>query len=479
MSPTGGTATLGRKELSVLGALLFGAFLLRMIPLFVAPGIYHPDEVFQVIEQSHRLVYGYGIVPWEFVKGIRSWLLPGFFAGVIAAVRPLSESPAVYLAAIGIVCALISLIAPAYAFVWGHRHFGLTGGVVAGLVPAFWIDTVYFATHPLTEVIAAHLVLGGLLLAGIGRGRRRYAVAAGAILALAFLIRFHLTPALGVAVLWLCWRDRRLVLPLVFGAVPVVLLGGLLDALTWTYPWQSIWLNFVVNAVNGVSERFGETPPYYLLGCLVGLWSGSSVVLAGLALVGARRHPLPLVLAAVVFLSFQPFAHRECRFIYPAIEFGLVSAGLGLAQLVVWAQRLQPALRTRLQRMAVPIGAGAAFALLSLTTAAAPFYQDKVLRKGVAVVRASPFVRAQPGLCGIGLQVPFWKTGGYTYFHVTVPIFEVPQPFQLRKFAPAFNVLVFQRGAKIDPGLGYATVRCFDDMCVARRPGGCAEMHQP
>ena len=104
---------------------------------------------------------------------------------------------------------------------------------------------------------------------------------------------------------------------------------------------------------------------------------------------------------------------------------------------------------------------------------------EKVLRKGVAVVRASPFVRAQPGLCGVGLQVPFWKTGGYTYFHVTVPIFEVPQPFQLRKFAPAFNVLLFQRGAKIDPGLGYSTLRCFDEMCVARRPGGCVEMHQP
>jgi hypothetical protein len=31
---------------------------------------------FSVTEQAHRLVFGYGLVPWEFQLGMRSWLLP-------------------------------------------------------------------------------------------------------------------------------------------------------------------------------------------------------------------------------------------------------------------------------------------------------------------------------------------------------------------------------------------------------------------
>ncbi len=44
------------------------------------PGIHYPDEVMQSLEQAHRLVFGSGLVPWEFRDGARSWLLPGMLA---------------------------------------------------------------------------------------------------------------------------------------------------------------------------------------------------------------------------------------------------------------------------------------------------------------------------------------------------------------------------------------------------------------
>src|SRR4051812_12748598 len=40
-------------------------------------GIYWPDEIYQSLEPAHRLVFGYGIVAWEFVEGARNWALPG------------------------------------------------------------------------------------------------------------------------------------------------------------------------------------------------------------------------------------------------------------------------------------------------------------------------------------------------------------------------------------------------------------------
>jgi len=63
---------------AALYALALG---LRLIPAIFYPGINHPDEVFQSLEQAHRLVFGYGAVPWEFEYGARSWLLPGMLAG--------------------------------------------------------------------------------------------------------------------------------------------------------------------------------------------------------------------------------------------------------------------------------------------------------------------------------------------------------------------------------------------------------------
>lgn len=53
------------------GAVVFAvAFAARLLPVFVFPGINHPDEVFQTVEQAHRLVFGSGLVPWEFIYGM-------------------------------------------------------------------------------------------------------------------------------------------------------------------------------------------------------------------------------------------------------------------------------------------------------------------------------------------------------------------------------------------------------------------------
>ena len=43
-------------------------------------GVFWPDEVHQSLEQAHRLVFGYGFVPWEYQLGARSWILPGLLA---------------------------------------------------------------------------------------------------------------------------------------------------------------------------------------------------------------------------------------------------------------------------------------------------------------------------------------------------------------------------------------------------------------
>jgi GPI mannosyltransferase 3 len=63
----------------IYGLMLAGLGIRISFALF-SDNIYHPDELFQYLEQAHRLVVWYGYVPWEYRFGIRSWITPGFIA---------------------------------------------------------------------------------------------------------------------------------------------------------------------------------------------------------------------------------------------------------------------------------------------------------------------------------------------------------------------------------------------------------------
>ena len=116
------------------------AFLLRMIPVFLWPANAHPDEIIQATEQGHRLVFGYGLIPWEFEYAARSWIIPYITAAFIWVATLFGDGPEFYLPAIGIGLGALAAVSVLCAFLWGRRFFGLTGGLVAALVPAAWIS---------------------------------------------------------------------------------------------------------------------------------------------------------------------------------------------------------------------------------------------------------------------------------------------------------------------------------------------------
>jgi hypothetical protein len=95
----------GERLLVTAGLLLIVtvAVLLRLVPILFVPSMNWGDEVFQTVEPAHRLVYGYGLMTWEFQLGMRSWLLPGTIAGLIELGRMVGNGPEYYLAAIAIV----------------------------------------------------------------------------------------------------------------------------------------------------------------------------------------------------------------------------------------------------------------------------------------------------------------------------------------------------------------------------------------
>ena len=53
-----------------------------MIAALYDHSIFHPDQIYQSLEQAHRLAFKVGFIPWEFRDGARSWFFSGLVAGM-------------------------------------------------------------------------------------------------------------------------------------------------------------------------------------------------------------------------------------------------------------------------------------------------------------------------------------------------------------------------------------------------------------
>jgi GPI mannosyltransferase 3 len=470
------------RQVKLAGAAVFAAsFALRLLPVFVFPSIHYPDEIFQTLEPAHRLVFGTGLQSWEWIYGMRSWLLPGFLAGIMETSRLFGGGPDAYMPMIGTALAAMGASSALCAFLWGKRLYGLWGGIIAGAFVAVWIDAVYFGPRTLSEAVAAHVLVIGLYLLAPGgetvAGKRRLAIA-GFVLALAALLRIQLVPAAAFLALW-PWAGmapiKRRLPPLVLGGAAALLLYGALDAATWGYPFESLWRDIYINLWLGVSHHWGSQPWSWYIGTLFSYWNGLAVLLMVLARIGALDFPQPALGALVVFIVHSAVGHKEWRFIYPAVLLAIVSVGLGLARLTEWLAdglALHSYARGDALRLAgVPVLAVAVLGSAGL--AASPNYRA-LWSRDADVVRASTAVANLQGVCGIALYgIDWWNSGGYTLMNQNVPLYWVDAA-GLAAHSEAFDTMVAAKELPDDSS--YHTTTCFHGVCVAQRSGGCITM---
>src|SRR6266446_6908937 len=114
-----------------LAGLLALGLIFRLAAAWASPGIMHPDEHQQYIEQSFRLVHGYGATFWEQDCGLRHPLFTMFLAGILWVEEQAGLADPVLLAAgQRLVLAVLSYAALA-TLVWSVYS---RGRQVAGLV---------------------------------------------------------------------------------------------------------------------------------------------------------------------------------------------------------------------------------------------------------------------------------------------------------------------------------------------------------
>ncbi|MBM4395189.1 MAG: mannosyltransferase, partial [Deltaproteobacteria bacterium] len=300
------------------------AFAVRFLPARVVPNMVWPDEVFQSVEQAHRVVHGNGVVPWEFRDGLRSWLLPGALAGVVAATGWTSAGSSGYLDGVAAALSLLALAPVIAAFAIARRRSGggVAEAVAAAVAVACWFELAYFGPKALAEVVAAHLLVAGLLIAdaegGASPSRGRIAWA-GACLGLAVALRVHLAPAVLAGGAWLAWRwPGRARVALLAGAAAPIAVAGLLDLATWGAPFASYWNNFRANVLEGRSEAYGVADWDAYLRVVARAWWAGALLVVPAAAIGALRRPAWAATAAVVLVTHSLMDHKEYRFVFPA-----------------------------------------------------------------------------------------------------------------------------------------------------------------
>lgn len=477
-----------RADYQLLWVICLLTFIFRIVTL-VRWGTNYlwPDEVYQSLEQAHRAVFGYGIVPWEYRDGVRSWVFPGALAGLMAVGIPFGKSGYIFVPRL--VLSLLSVTPVAVTFLWARRGFGRNVAAVLAFAVGAWFELVYFAPKALTEVVGTHLMIPGLYLLieyrGIDYKRRAYV--AGALLAMAALLRMQLAPGIAVTFLsqvlldWQARREhfRRLKI-LCLGAVPVIALFGIVDAITWHYPFRSVWNYFYVNIISGKASKYGVLPFDAFWEYFANVWSMLLVPLVLLAVRGARgKWPL-LIGAIATFFVHSAIAHKEYRFDYPVVVTIVMLAAIGTADGV---SRLAKVAFLARRRYVLPwaalvlwVGASLGLALrFDMSLIQVPMELNHTgrpwtVRKGAMAGMRE--IGRDPNTCGVGLIYVGWGyVGGYSYLHRNLPMFEIRHRGELAKMSHLVNALIVR--GRVRDFSPYKLERCWEEYCVYRRPGGC------
>ena len=447
--------------------LLAIALLLRIVVFLEFPSIYYPDEIFQSQEPAHLLAFGSGVITWEYRLGARSWVLPAVIAGIMKCTAWLSPGSSGYIFGTCLCFSILSLTVVWFAYSWCMRYFGTACALVAAFTTAIWFELIYFGPRTLNEFVAGNLLLPALYFGSPHCLRRPEGswrlFTTGALLGLTVCLRIQFSVAVLLVGLWVIshnWRKRSL--PMVAGIAVVVLVFGLVDTVTWSYPFHSYYEIIRQNIFHHRAAQFGTEPWYFFFSKLLS-HTGPMVLLA---IVGVRRSPVLGWVCLAVVIPHVLIGHKEYRFIYPVLPIVLILASIGLIDI---SRFLNHALTLGLSEHVEMAIAGSVILACSLVLAS--LYPDWTKARGE--LEAFNRLSVDRDACGVAIRdVARNHVGGYTHLNRSIPIFVFYRLSDAYPFVGTFNRIVAPESIGLSIQ-GYTALSCKDGTCVYGRVGTC------
>ena len=460
------------------------AFAVRAAIALCGDFVLHPDEVMQYLEPAHRLVFGSGVTYWEFFYGARAWLVPGMVAGLLKGFDLVGlGEPVWYVGGVKLMFCAVSLLIPVGMYFFARRHFGELSARVALLAGAFWYELAGFAHKPMTEFVAAALLMVLLVLcvrSSVDRVGTVWLVALMAVLAAAVRLQYAPIALLLLGVFFL--RTEKKV-HLAVAAGVFLLAVGLFDALTWD---GGLFHSYIANIrFNLIVDqgRAGESPGYQFLWWFLLASVGLGALCVVVALRDVRRYGFLLAMVALVLLVHSVQAHKEYRFVFAVVPLWLV---IGADVVVRFGARGN----ARVWGLV-----GVLFAAISIggVLNALPS-QDQVYRAFSRETGKVGFVRGQdpifaayrylarvPGVLGVWqVDRPYFNLPGYYYLHREIPFYDAFSGRVINKdmetIRASVSHIVSENTSLAIPG--YTVEKKFGDVQIWRRDENDAPVRQ-
>ena len=462
---------------AIIGVMLFSLVCLGTLYGHFWPNMNWPDEIFQSVEQAHRFVFGYGLIPWEYREGLRSYLFPGLLAILVWLGQWLGAGSAGY----GIIVTMAMVLVSLYPL-WGlltYRAWMIRELLLLFLAVGCWYEILYFAPKAATEIFCANLILGSVLFLfrpGVATTRLG-AIIPSLIIGLAGGIRIQYLPA--VAIIWL-WGwvvlSRRTLALMTAGLLGGLLLTGLIDLPIHGAPFHSLRMNIEKNLLEDIASRWGISPWYYYFSERFNALGWYLVPLMIFSLFGIKPFPVLLAIGLATLLPHLLIGHKEFRFIFLSYWCLMALAAVGSIQIVrliqgsSWRQLATPA-----------YGILVAFWAISNLRLGLAFPDWFAERDTFLALRA---LSRDQGICGLAtVNIPWHRSGGYYYLHHPVPYLELADIGTLPEEELTYNRLllaikhpkkgILLRQAPDRLGIFYRD-KCWHHICLYHSDQGCA-----
>ncbi|MCY4047889.1 MAG: hypothetical protein OXF42_07290 [Candidatus Dadabacteria bacterium] len=302
-------------------------FAMRLVVALTCDCHAYADEVMNYLEQAHRVVFGYGFIPWEYRFGVRSWLIPAIPALPLWLSKTAGlDSPSFYVPFVYSFNALISMAIPAGMYFFTRRAVSENAARYALVFGLFWYELIAFAPRALAEPYATAAFFGALALMSRKNGKKIFIT--GLLLGLTATLRWQYAPVAGAAgLMWLISIDdgRKAA---VTGGILSIAIWGVVDFFTWGQFFHSVTMMLQISTVFQTLEFFASHTTPWHKGIVWLVTASLGVHLISLAGVAKRQRLFFPVFAALLVLSVHMLPEGiEYRNIFIVIPLSLMAAG--------------------------------------------------------------------------------------------------------------------------------------------------------
>ncbi|KAM9366078.1 GPI mannosyltransferase 3 [Symphorus nematophorus] len=316
----------------------------RLINCFLVQSSFVPDEYWQSLEVSHRMVFNvtYGYLTWEWKAGIRGFSYPLFFAFIYKTLHFINYD-SVYLL-IWLPRILQSLLA-AFADV----KFFFFIRTLESLDVATWTFfchlcswfSWYCCTRTLTNSMETTLTSLALFYFPLPGSKTHSSKKYLALVALAVIVRPTALIVWFPLLMYHFWQEDYKLRLITHKFIPIgtvaVVISTVIDCIFYE-KWTMVQFNFLkFNVIHSVADFYGSHPWhwYFTQGFAAVIGPHLPLFLHGCTL-AFRRYKILLAAVVWTLVIYSLLPHKEFRFIYPVLPFCMIFCGISLAHLKAW-----------------------------------------------------------------------------------------------------------------------------------------------